>query len=126
MTESHQSAGGKARAQKLSKQERSDIARAAATARWSSSAPEASDQQADHRNERHYLQCGAAVIRNTISRLSQEDRKSFIVMLWPTLPDALCELIARFPDEARVNSSQLHLPASWYAITGVSKPVEKL
>lgn len=128
MAESRQSAGGKARAQKLSRQERSDIARAAATARWSSAPGGETDQQADRKEagkeaEKHYLHCGAAVIRNMLARLPQEERKSFILLLWPTLPEALVELLARFPDETRVNGSQLHLPASWYAISGVKASV---
>jgi hypothetical protein len=125
MVESRQSAGGKARAQRLSKQERSDIARTAAAARWNSAKDHVNERSVKADDERHHLQCGAAVIRNAIARLPEEERKSFVLMLWPTLPQELCELVARFPDETRVNGSQLHLPASWYSISGVKAPTTK-
>jgi hypothetical protein len=126
MVESRQSAGGKARAQKLSKQERSDIARTAAAARWTPAPDHVGELPVKAEDERHHLQCGAAVVRNTIARLPEEERKSFILMLWPTLPKELCELVARFPDETRINGSQLHLPASWYSISGVKAPATNL
>lgn len=36
--------------------------------------------------------------------------------LWPDLPERLATLIAKFPDEMRVNGSQLQLPPSWSSI----------
>lgn len=68
--------------------------------------------------DRHHLHCGAGMIRDAIHRLPIEQRKAFVRTLWPDLPDKLVELVSRFPEETRVNGSQLRLPPSWKVIGG--------
>lgn len=111
MSDSPQSAGGQARAKKLTKEQRSEIARAAAAARWAGSEPAEQGSPA-----KMHLHCGAGLVRNAINRLPIPERENLIATLWPELPRKLVNLIAKFPDETRVNGSQLQLPPSWSAL----------
>ncbi|MCV9964034.1 hypothetical protein OIU34_19320 [Pararhizobium sp. BT-229] len=115
---SRQSEGGKARARNLSDKRRSEIAQAAATARWAGgkATPPDNAPPTDDAVGRRNLHCGAGLVRNTLKRLSVDQRKAFVMTLWPDLPERLATLIARFPDEMRVNGSQLQLPPSWSSI----------
>lgn len=116
---SRQSEGGKARARNLSDRRRSEIAQTAAAARWSGGKEPPEDKSPPTEDDtvgRRNLHCGAGLVRNTLKRLPIDQRKLFVMTLWPDLPERLATLIARFPDETRVNGSQLQLPPSWSSI----------
>jgi hypothetical protein len=117
---SRQSEGGKARARNLSDTRRSEIARTAASARWAGEKSGQADNTLpaeDTSISRRHLNCGAALIRGALNRLPQDERKALVLTLWPDLPDRLAALIARFPDETRINGTQLQLPQSWSVIS---------
>ena len=59
------------------------------------------------------LQCGAGPFRAALQRLSEAERMPFINVVWPDLDPGIAKLLARYPEETKVNGAQLSLPGSW-------------
>lgn len=59
------------------------------------------------------LQCGAGPLRAALQRLPEEERATFINIVWPDIDPGIARLLARYPDETKVNGAQLTLPNSW-------------
>ncbi|MCZ7861336.1 hypothetical protein O9X98_08000 [Agrobacterium salinitolerans] len=110
---SRQSEAGKARARNLSGNTPSESAQTEAAASNEKSNPTDNTSPEDASSGRRHLHCGAGLIRGTLGRLPVDQRKAFVLTLWPDLPERLATLIARFPEETRINGSQLQLPPSW-------------
>lgn len=71
-------------------------------------------------SNRFHLQCGAGLIKKTLMKLDEAERVSFILLLWPNLGADLANLIAKYPDEVRVNGAQLVMPSSWKELARMS------
>lgn len=59
------------------------------------------------------LQCGAGPFRAALQRLPEKERETFINIVWPDIDPGVARLLARYPDETKVNGAQLTLPNSW-------------
>lgn len=62
------------------------------------------------------LTVGASRIREIARTAPTPDAVAFLRLIWPHLTPRQAELIATYPDETRVNGSQLILPASWSSL----------
>lgn len=113
---SRQSLGGRARAQALSSEARREIARTAATARWTSRDDVQAEVEEGGKSPAIKLNISAGRIRNVLKTLSEAEASALLTTLWPDLSGAVARMIVRYPDEVSCSGASMTLPASWREI----------